>query len=46
MPFPGSVQGFVGWSSKQLGVLEGVPAHGKEFGTKLSVKSITTQAIL
>jgi len=33
-PLPGSVQGQVGWSSEQHGLVEGVPAHGRGVGTK------------
>jgi len=33
-PLPGSVQGQVGWSSEQRGVVEGVPAHGRGVGTR------------
>jgi len=28
-PLPGSVQGQVGWSSEQPGLVEAVPAHGR-----------------
>ena len=30
----GSVQGQVGWSSEQPGLVEGVPAHGRGVGTR------------
>jgi len=33
-PLPGSVQGQVGWGFEQLGVVEGVPAHGTGVGTR------------
>jgi len=33
-PFPGSVQGQVGWGFEQPGLLEGVPAHGRGVGTR------------
>ena len=33
-PLPGSVQGQVGWSSEQPGLMEGVPAHGRGVGTR------------
>jgi len=33
-PLPGSVQGQVGWSSEQPGLVEDVPAHGREIGTR------------
>jgi len=33
-PLPGSVQGQVGWSSEQPGLVEGVPAHGRGVGTR------------
>jgi len=36
-PLPGSVQGQVGWSSKQPGLVEGVPAHGRGVGTRWSL---------
>ena len=32
-PLPGSVQGRVGWSSEQPGLVEGVAAHGRGVGT-------------
>ena len=31
---PGSVQGQVGWSSEQRGLVEDVPAHGRGVGTR------------
>jgi len=31
---PGSVQGQAGWSSEQPGLVEGVPARGRGFGTR------------
>jgi len=33
-PLPGSVQGQVGWSSEQPGLVEDVPAHGRGVGTR------------
>jgi len=33
-PLPGSVQGQVGWSSEQSGLVEDVPAHGRGGGTR------------
>ena len=33
-PLPGSVQGQVGWSSEQRGLVEDVPAHGRGVGTR------------
>jgi len=33
-PLPGSVQGWVGWSSEQPGLVEDVPAHGRGVGTR------------
>ena len=30
----GSVEGQVGWSSEQPGLLEDVPAHGRRVGTR------------
>ena len=32
-PIPGSIQGEVGWGFEQAGLVEGVPAHGREVGT-------------
>jgi len=32
-PLPGIVQGQVGWSSEQPGLVEDVPAHGRGLGT-------------
>jgi len=31
---PGRVQGQVGWSSEQSGLVEDVPAHGRGVGTR------------
>jgi len=45
-PFPGSVQGQVGWGFEQAGVVEGVPAHGRGVGTRWSLRSLPTQTIL
>jgi len=33
-PLPGSVQGQVGWSFEQPGLVEGVPAHGRGVGNR------------
>ena len=33
-PLPGSVQGQVGWSSEQPGLVEVVLAHGRGVGTR------------
>jgi len=33
-PLPGSVQGQVGWSSEQPGLVEDVPAHDRQVGTR------------
>ena len=33
-PIPGNVQGQVGWGFEQLGLVEGVPAHGRGAGTR------------
>ena len=33
-PLPASVQGQVGWSSEQPGLVEDVPAHGRGVGTR------------
>ena len=33
-PLTGSVQGQVGWGFEQPGVVEGIPAHVKVFGTR------------
>jgi len=32
-PLPGTVQGQGGWGFEQPGPVEGVPAHGRGFGT-------------
>jgi len=45
-PLPGSVQGQVGWGFEQPGLVEGVPAHGRGVGTRLSIRSLPTQTIL
>jgi len=33
-PLPGSVQGKLGWVFEQPGLVEGVPAHSREIGTR------------
>jgi len=33
-PLPGSVQGQVGWSFEQPGLVEDVPAHSRAVGTR------------
>jgi len=43
---PGSVQGQVGWSSEQPGLVGDVPAHGRGVGTRQSLRSIPTLTIL
>ena len=43
---PGSVQGQVGWSSEQPGLVEDVPAHGRGGGTRWSLRSLPTLTIL
>lgn len=35
-----------GQGLQQPGLVEGVPAHGREFGTKCSLKSLPAQTIL
>lgn len=30
---PGNIQGWIGWGFEQLGLLEGIPAHGKGLGS-------------
>ena len=45
-PLPGSVQGQVGRSSEQTGLVEDVPAHGRRVGTRWSLRSLPTQTIL
>jgi len=45
-PLPGSVQGQVGWGFEQSGLVEGVPAHGREVGTRRFLRSLPTQTIL
>jgi len=39
-PLPGSVQGQVGWGFEEPGCLDGVPAHGRTFGTRRSLRSL------
>jgi len=43
---PHSVQGQVGWSSEQPGLVEGVPAHGRGVGTRWSLRPLPTFTIL
>ena len=45
-PLPGNVQGQVGWSSEQPGLVEDVPAHGRGGGTRWSLRSLPTLTIL
>jgi len=45
-PLPVSVQGQVGWSPEQPGLVEDVPAHGRGIGTRLSLRSLPTENIL
>jgi len=33
-PLPGSAQGQAGWGFEHPGLVEGVPAHGRVFGTR------------
>jgi len=33
-PLPGSVQGQAGWAFEQLGLVEGVPVHGRRVGNR------------
>ena len=40
------VQGQVGWSSEQPGLVEDVPAHGRGIGTRWSLRSLPTLTIL
>ena len=42
----GSVQGRVGWSSEQPGLVEDVPAHGRGVGTRWSLRSLPTWTVL
>ena len=42
----GSVQGQVGWSSEQPGLVKDVPAHGRGVGTRWSLRSLPTLTIL
>lgn len=42
-PIPGSIQGQVGQGSEQPGLVGGIPAHGREVGTRLSLWSLPTQ---
>lgn len=41
----GSQEGQVEWSSEHRGLHEDVQVHGREFGTKCSLRSLLTQAI-
>jgi len=41
-----SVQGQVGWSSEQPGLVEDVPAHGRGLGNGWSTRSLPTFTIL
>ena len=43
---PGSVQDQAEWSSEQPGLVEDVPAHGREVGTRWSLRSLPTLTIL
>ena len=45
-PLPGSVQGQVGQSSEQHGLVEGVPAHGRGVGPRRYLRSLPTLPIL
>ena len=45
-PIAGNVQGQAGWGFEQLGLVEGVPAHGRGVGTRWSLGSLPTQTIL
>jgi len=45
-PLPGSVQGQVGWSSVQPGLVEDVPAHGRGVETRWSLRSLPTLTVL
>jgi len=46
MPLSGSVQGQVGRGFEQPGLVEGVPAHGRGLGTRLSPRCLPTQTAL
>jgi len=43
---PGSVQDQVGWSFGQLGLVEGVPGHGRGDGTRRSIECLPIQTML
>ena len=45
-PLPGSVQGQAECGFEQPGLVEGVPADGRGFGTRWSLKCLPTQTIL
>ena len=42
-PIPGSVQGQVGWGFEQLGLEGGIPAHGRGFEVRSSLRSLPVQ---
>jgi len=46
MPLPGSVLGQPGWGFEQPGLVEGVPAHGRGVGTRVSLRFLPTQTIV
>jgi len=45
-PFPGSVQGQIGWGFEQPELVEGAPTHSGEAGTRWSLRFFATQIIL
>ena len=45
-PLPVVVQGQVGWSSEQPGLVGDVPAHGRGVGTRWSLRFLPTLTIL
>jgi len=45
-PLSRSVEGQAGWGFEQPGVVESVPAHGRDGDTRWSLRSLPTQTIL
>jgi len=46
MPLPGSVQGQVRWGFVEPGLVEAVPTHVREVGTRWSLRALPTHIIL
>jgi len=45
-PLLGSVQGQVGQGFEEPGLVEGIPAHGREVGTRGYIRSFPTETVL